>query len=115
MNTLREISRAVLETFSRAQQSNLPLTDLYLHFSGLTVTARELKGGALIFLNPATLNFSRSFTPPAMHYKSIEDYGIGSSRATTKTSFWTSRASSLKASKRSSQEQTRRPGQARTT
>src|SRR4029453_14694829 len=58
-NTLREISRAVLETFQRAQDSNLPLTDLYLHFSGLTVTARELKGGALIFLNPATATVTR--------------------------------------------------------
>src|SRR4030095_10445673 len=74
MNTLREVSRAVIETFSRAQQANLPLSDLYMHFSGLTVTARELKGGALIFLNPATLNLSRNFTPPAMHYKSIEDF-----------------------------------------
>jgi len=74
MNTMREIAKAVIETFSRAQQANLPLSDLYMHFSGLTVTARELKGGALIFLNPATLNLSRNFTPPAMHYKSIEDY-----------------------------------------
>jgi hypothetical protein len=73
-NTLREISRTVLETFQRAQDTNLPLSDLFLHFSGLTITARELKGGALIFLNPATHNLPRSFTIPSMQYKSIEDY-----------------------------------------
>jgi hypothetical protein len=71
---VRDISRAVIDTFQRAQNANLPLNDLYIHFSGLTITARELKGGALVFLNPATLNLSRTFTPPAMHYKSLEDF-----------------------------------------
>lgn len=73
-HVLREICKSVIDTFQRAQTSNLPLTDLYIHFGGLTITARELKGGALIFLSPATLNLSRTFTPPAMHYKSLEDF-----------------------------------------
>jgi hypothetical protein len=69
-----EIGRVVLDAFSRAADTNLPLTDLYIHFSGLTITARELRGGALIFLNPATLNLARSYTPPDMHYKNLEEF-----------------------------------------
>jgi hypothetical protein len=74
VRTLREIGRVVLTAFQRAQVANLPLTDLYIHFSGLTIVARELRGGALIFLNPATVNLSRAFQPPAMHYKSLDDF-----------------------------------------
>ena len=69
-----EIGRVVLEAFARAQAANLPLSDLYIHYTGLTIIARELRGGALIFLNPATLNLARNLTPPAMHYKSIEEF-----------------------------------------
>jgi len=69
-----EIGRVVLDAFNRAAQTNLPLNDLYIHFSGLTITARELKGGALIFLNPATLNLARTNTPPDMHYKNLEEF-----------------------------------------
>jgi hypothetical protein len=72
--TMIEIGRVVLAGFARAAQANVPLTDLYIHYSGLTITARELRGGALIFMNPATLNFSRSHTPPAMHYKNIDEF-----------------------------------------
>ena len=73
-SALTEIGRVVLAAFERAQFASLPLSDLYIHFSGLTITARELRGGALIFLNPATLNLARSTTPPAMHYKNIEEF-----------------------------------------
>jgi len=71
---VREIGRVVLATFHRAQEANTPLTELYIHYSGLTITAREMRGGALVFLNPATLNLTRHFTPPAMHHKSLEDF-----------------------------------------
>jgi hypothetical protein len=72
--TVLQIGRAVLEAFHRAQEANVPLSELLIHYSGLTVTARELKGGALIFLNPATLNLARSLVPPSMHHKSLEDF-----------------------------------------
>lgn len=74
LKVVHQIGHAVMAAFRRAQESNLPLNDLLIHFSGITITARELKGGALIFLNPATLNLARTFTPPAMHYKSIDDF-----------------------------------------
>lgn len=69
-----QVGQTVLAAFRRAQEANLPLGEMHIHFSGITVTARELKGGALIFLNPVSLNLSRHFTPPAMHYKSLEDF-----------------------------------------
>jgi hypothetical protein len=69
-----EIARVVVEAFRTASQNSLPLNELHIHFSGLTITARELRGGALIFLQPASPNISRTYTPPAMHYKNIEDF-----------------------------------------
>ena len=72
--TMIEIGRVVLSAFDRAQRANLPLTDLYIHFSGLTITARELRGGALIFLSPATLNLVRITASTTMHYKNIEEF-----------------------------------------
>ncbi len=72
--TILAIGSAVLEIFKNAQDANLALTDLHLNFSGLAITARELRGGALVFLQPATLQLHHPHTPPAMHYKNIEEF-----------------------------------------
>ena len=69
-----EIGRVVLETFKSAQVANLALSDLHLQFSGLAITARELRGGAMIFLQPASLQLPHTHTPPAMHYKNREEF-----------------------------------------
>src|SRR4030095_8262253 len=71
---IAEIGRVVLDTFSRAAGTNIPFTDLYTHFSGLKIAARKWGGGALVFLNPATLNFARRHTPPDMHHKNLEEF-----------------------------------------
>jgi len=71
---MSEIGRIVLDAFRRAQAASLPLSDLYVHFSGITISAREMRGGALIFLNPATLNFFRPTTLNAMHYKNLDEF-----------------------------------------
>lgn len=71
---MMEIGHVVLETFRSAQQANLLLTDLHIHYSGMQISARELRGGALIFLTPATLSLPRQLTPPAMHYKNLEEF-----------------------------------------
>ncbi|MHA3772003.1 hypothetical protein ACXR0O_10745 [Verrucomicrobiota bacterium sgz303538] len=71
---MMEIGRVVLDTFRSAQQSNLLLTDLHIQYSGMQISARELRGGALIFLSPATLLLPRQLTPPAMHYKNLEEF-----------------------------------------
>ena len=72
--TMIEIGRVVLEAFHSAQEVSLPLTDLHLKFSGLAITAREMRGGALVFLQPATLQLPHPHTPPAMHYKNLDEF-----------------------------------------
>jgi hypothetical protein len=68
------IGHTVIEAFRSASDSNLSLGELHLNFSGLTITARELRGGALIFLQPATMQLPTTHTPPAMHYKNLEEF-----------------------------------------
>lgn len=49
-----EIGRSVLETFQTAQSVQLPLSELVVRYSSLKITARELRGGAIVFLTPIT-------------------------------------------------------------
>jgi hypothetical protein len=49
---LQEIGDQVLSLFRQARQAQLPLSELTIHFSSLKITARELRGGAIIFLAP---------------------------------------------------------------
>jgi len=51
---LRELSGEVLRLFRDARAANIPLTEFNLHFASLRITARELRGGAIIFLSPKT-------------------------------------------------------------
>jgi len=56
---LQDIGAQVLATFRSAQTAELPLSELVVHYSSLTLTARELRGGAIVFLSPQTMS-----TPP---------------------------------------------------
>jgi hypothetical protein len=49
---LREIGRDVLALFREARAAQLPLAEVSIHFGSLRITARELRGGAIIFLFP---------------------------------------------------------------
>ena len=69
-----QIGRLVLETFRSAQEVSLLLADLRIHYGGLQISAREMRGGALIFLTPATLRLPHRVETPAMHYKNIEEF-----------------------------------------
>ena len=53
-NLLRDIGRDVLELFREARVAQMPLAEVSLHFGSLRITARELRGGAIIFLFPQT-------------------------------------------------------------
>jgi hypothetical protein len=53
-NLLRDIGRDVLELFREARIAQMPLAEVSLHFGSLRITARELRGGAIIFLFPQT-------------------------------------------------------------
>jgi hypothetical protein len=55
---LREIGGDVLELFREARAAQMPLAEISVHFGSLRITARELRGGAIIFLFPQTALFA---------------------------------------------------------
>lgn len=50
--SLKQISTVVLKTFREAEKVDLRFTEFAVTFGTLTVKARELRGGAIIFLSP---------------------------------------------------------------
>jgi hypothetical protein len=52
---VQEISELVLRVFGTARKANVPMSELVLQYSTLRLTARELRGGAIIFLAPRAL------------------------------------------------------------
>lgn len=51
---LNEIGGSVVTLFQEARAAQMTLAEISLHFGSLRITARELRGGALIFLSPQT-------------------------------------------------------------
>ncbi len=49
---LRQITKDVLRIFTEARDAQSPLAEINIHFASLRVTARELRGGAIIYLFP---------------------------------------------------------------
>jgi len=49
---IQDIGRRVLETFHQARTANLPLAELIVHFTAFKIVAREMRGGAIVFLTP---------------------------------------------------------------
>ena len=54
---LHGIGHDVLEMFREARAAQMPLAEVSLHFGSLRITARELRGGAIIFLLPQAALF----------------------------------------------------------
>lgn len=52
---VREISDLVVRLFRSLREVDMPMGELVLHYSTLRLTARELRGGAIIFLAPKAL------------------------------------------------------------
>ena len=59
---LRDIGLEVLSLFHEAREAQMPLAEISIHFASLNITARELRGGAVIFLLPQTA-YSPTPTP----------------------------------------------------
>jgi hypothetical protein len=62
---VKEISACVLQSFHAAQKAQMPLAEIVVHFAALKILARELRGGAIIFLMPqvfGTTAFKRPTT-----------------------------------------------------
>jgi hypothetical protein len=53
---VREIGQQVLTCFRNAQTAELALTEVTIHYAALKLLARELRGGAIVFLMPQALN-----------------------------------------------------------
>ena len=49
---LKEIGDQVLASFRSAKKAQMPLSELTIQYSALKLMARELRGGAIIFLMP---------------------------------------------------------------
>lgn len=49
---LERISASVLQTFRDAKQANLNVTEFSIIMGAMNLKARELRGGAIIFLTP---------------------------------------------------------------
>ena len=53
-----EIGKQVLTCFRGAEKAHVPLSEIVLQFAALKILARELRGGAIVFLMPQANNQS---------------------------------------------------------
>ena len=60
-----EIAEQVLRVFREAAAAQLPLAELNIHYASLKITARELRGGTLVFLAPRNSCDNHRRFPPA--------------------------------------------------
>ena len=51
---VKDISLRILDIFRGAKKAEMPLTEIVIKYAALKITARELRGGAIIFLAPET-------------------------------------------------------------
>lgn len=49
---VNRIARLVLTTFERGHEAGYPFAELIIHFAAFKLNARELRGGAIVFLTP---------------------------------------------------------------
>jgi hypothetical protein len=49
---MREIGARVLASFRTAKKAQMPLSEIIVHYAALKILARELRGGAIVFLMP---------------------------------------------------------------
>lgn len=55
---IEEIARCVTDTFREAHDAQLPLEELVINYPGLRITARDMRGGAIVFLSTPTTTTS---------------------------------------------------------
>jgi len=47
-----DVARQVLSTFRDAAAAQLPLSEITINYPSLRISARELRGGAIVYLSP---------------------------------------------------------------
>ena len=53
---MEEIGQQVVAAFEAAKRAQMPLAEIIIYYAALKILARELRGGAMIFLMPHSLN-----------------------------------------------------------
>lgn len=53
--TVKEIGRQILAVFASARRANLQFSELNVQYAAFKITARAMRGGAIIFLVPRAL------------------------------------------------------------
>ena len=51
-SVVKDIGQQVRAAFSEAAAAQLPLAELIINYPSLKISARELRGGAIVFLSP---------------------------------------------------------------
>ena len=49
---IRDIGEAVIAAFRGAKDIGVPLKELHLYYAGAKITAKSLRGGAIVFVAP---------------------------------------------------------------
>jgi hypothetical protein len=52
VSLVKDIAREVRAAFSEAAAAQLPLAEFVINYPSLKISARELRGGAIIYLSP---------------------------------------------------------------
>ena len=52
VSLVKDIAQQVRAAFAEADAAQLPLTELVINYPSLKISARELRGGAIVFLSP---------------------------------------------------------------
>ncbi len=55
---IKEIGRCVMHAFRSARKAQIRLGELQINYSALKITAREMRGSAVVFVMPQTLEES---------------------------------------------------------
>lgn len=55
---IKEIGRCVMHAFANAKKARVPLAEIHIQYSTLKITAREMRGSAVVFITPQTLEES---------------------------------------------------------
>ena len=51
---VQDIASQVLAAFREAEEAQLSLLEIHINYPSLKIVARELRGGAIVFLSPKT-------------------------------------------------------------
>jgi hypothetical protein len=52
VSLVKDIAQQVRAAFAEADAAQLPLTELVMNYPSLKISARELRGGAIVYLSP---------------------------------------------------------------